>query len=50
MPLNDYLEILEKEYIVRMYQKYPSSIKLAEKLRISQSTANRKIQKYVLKC
>ncbi|CRK83040.1 sigma-54 interaction domain-containing protein [Neobacillus massiliamazoniensis] len=48
MPLNDYIEILEKEYIVRMYQKYRSSIKLAEKLGISQSTANRKIQKYVM--
>jgi TyrR family helix-turn-helix protein len=48
MPLNDYVEILEKEYIVRMYQKYRSSIKLAEKLGISQSTANRKIQKYVM--
>jgi TyrR family helix-turn-helix protein len=47
IPLNDYIETLEKEYIVRMYQKYPSSIKLAEKLEISQSTANRKIQKYV---
>ena len=47
MPLNDYLETLEKEYIARMYQKYPSSIKLAETLGISQSTANRKIQKYV---
>lgn len=47
MALNDYLESLENEYIVRMYQKYPSSIKLAEKLGISQSTANRKIRKYV---
>ncbi len=47
IPLNDYIETIEKEYIVRMYQKYPSSIKLAEKLGISQSTANRKIQKYV---
>jgi transcriptional regulator with PAS, ATPase and Fis domain len=47
IPLNDYLEALEREYIVRMYKKYPSSIKLAEILEISQSTANRKIQKYV---
>ncbi|NHC42012.1 sigma 54-interacting transcriptional regulator [Bacillus sp. MM2020_1] len=47
IPLNDYIETLEKEYIVRMYQKYPSSIKLAEILGISQSTANRKILKYV---
>ncbi|MED3561865.1 sigma-54 interaction domain-containing protein [Bacillus xiapuensis] len=48
LALNDYLQTLEKEYIVRMYQKYPSSIKLAEKLGISQSTANRKIRKYVV--
>jgi TyrR family helix-turn-helix protein len=47
MTLNNYLESFEKEYIVRMYQKYPSSIKLSEKLGISQSTANRKIRKYV---
>ncbi len=47
IPLNDYIETLEKEYIVRMYHKYPSSIKLAEILGISQSTANRKILKYV---
>ncbi|MDQ6600284.1 sigma-54 interaction domain-containing protein [Bacillus salipaludis] len=47
MTLNDYIETIEKEYIVRMYQKFPSSIKLAEKLGISQSTANRKIRKYV---
>ncbi len=45
--LNDYIEKLEKEYIIRMFRKYPSSIKLAEKLGISQSTANRKIRKYV---
>ncbi|WP_066073570.1 sigma-54 interaction domain-containing protein [Neobacillus soli] len=47
MPLNDYIEAMEREYIVRMFQKYPSSTKLAGKLGISQSTANRKIQKYV---
>ncbi|MFJ8261146.1 sigma-54 interaction domain-containing protein [Rummeliibacillus sp. NPDC094406] len=47
--LDDYIETLEKEYINRMFQKYPSSIKLAEKLGISQSTANRKIRKYVQK-
>jgi len=45
--LDDYIETFEKEYINRMFQKYPSSIKLAEKLGISQSTANRKIRKYV---
>jgi TyrR family helix-turn-helix protein/PAS domain S-box-containing protein len=49
MPLNDYIEAMEREYIVRMFQKYPSSVKLAGKLGISQSTANRKIQQYVEK-
>ncbi|KAB7704055.1 PAS domain-containing protein [Bacillus aerolatus] len=47
MTLQEYMEMIEKEFITRMYQKYPSSIKLGEKLGISQSTANRKIQKYV---
>ncbi len=42
----DYMENIEKEFIMKMYQKYPSSIKLSEKLGISQSTANRKINKY----
>lgn len=45
--LDDYMEMMEKEFILRMYQKYPSSIKLAEKLGMSQSTANRKIRKYI---
>ena len=45
--LNEYLESVEKEYIVEMFKKYPSSIKLGGKLGISQSTANRKIQKYI---
>lgn len=47
MTLQEYLDTIEKEYIIRMYQKYPSSIKLGEKLGISQSTANRKIRKYI---
>lgn len=47
MTLNEYLESVEKEFIVQMFEKYPSSIKLSKKLGISQSTANRKIQKYV---
>ena len=45
--LNEYLESVEKEFIVEMFKKYPSSIKLGGKLGISQSTANRKIQKYI---
>ncbi|WP_243292953.1 sigma 54-interacting transcriptional regulator [Bacillus sp. FJAT-47783] len=50
MTLKNYLDMVEKEFILRMYEKYPSSIKLAEKLGISQSTANRKIRKYVQEC
>mgnify|MGYP001058603165 CR=1 FL=1 len=42
-----YMEAVEREFINRMYQKYPSSVLLAKKLGISQSTANRKINKYV---
>ena len=48
MTLNEYLESVEKEFIIQMYKKYPSSIKLSKKLGISQSTANRKIQKYIM--
>ncbi|KAB2336571.1 PAS domain S-box protein [Cytobacillus depressus] len=47
MTLNEYLDSVEKEFIVKMFKKYPSSTKLSKKLGISQSTANRKIQKYV---
>lgn len=47
LTLDQYIEIIERDYIVRMYEKYPSSIKLAKKLGISQSTANRKINQYV---
>lgn len=47
MTLQEYIETVEKEFIARMYQKYPSSVKLSERLGISQSTANRKIRKYI---
>ncbi|MCG7336557.1 sigma 54-interacting transcriptional regulator [Sporosarcina sp. ACRSM] len=47
LTLEQYLQRMEGDYIVRMYEKYPSSIKLAKKLGISQSTANRKINQYV---
>lgn len=46
-PLTVYLEAIESDYIKRMYSKFPNSIALAKALKISQSTANRKIQKYV---
>lgn len=45
--LASYMEAVEKEYIQRMYKDYPNSILLAKTLNISQSTANRKIQKYI---
>ncbi|WP_342512110.1 sigma 54-interacting transcriptional regulator [Sporosarcina sp. FSL K6-1522] len=47
MTLNEYLESVEREFIIRLFKQYPSSIKLAKRLGISQSTANRKIQKYL---
>lgn len=45
--LKEWLEEKEKELIMRMYEKYGSSYKVAEVLKISQSSANRKIRKYV---
>jgi PAS domain S-box-containing protein/TyrR family helix-turn-helix protein len=47
LTLASYIETVESEYIKRLFKKYPSSIKLAKVLGISQSTANRKIQKYL---
>lgn len=46
-PLNLFLEAIEGDYIKRMYAKFPNSIALGKALNISQSTANRKIQKYI---
>lgn len=45
--LEGYMERVEGAYIKEMYEKHPSSIQLAKALQISQSTANRKINKYV---
>lgn len=47
MTLDKYIEMVEGDYIVRMYEQYPSSVKLAKVLGISQSTASRKISQYV---
>lgn len=47
LTLDQYMEMVEGEFIRRMYKKYPSSTKLAEKLGISQSKANRRINQYV---
>lgn len=44
--LKEWLEVKEKEIIETMYNKYNSSYKVAEVLKISQSSANRKIRKY----
>ncbi len=46
-PLNVFIEAIESDYIKRMYSKFPNSIALGKALKISQSTANRKIQKYI---
>lgn len=41
------IQDMEKDMIIKMWEKYQSSYKVAEALGISQSTANRKIRKYV---
>ncbi|MFD1708241.1 sigma-54 interaction domain-containing protein [Siminovitchia sediminis] len=46
-PLHDFIEAVEGDYIKRMFAKFPNSIALGKALQISQSTANRKIQKYI---
>lgn len=46
---HQYMTAIEREFISRMYKKYPSSVLLAKHLGISQSTANRKINAYVRK-
>lgn len=45
--LKDMLEFYEKNIITRTYKKYKTTIKVAEKLGISQPSAARKIKKYV---
>jgi len=47
--LDKILEDVEKQVITKTYEKYPSSIKVAEELDISQSKAYRLIKKYILK-
>ena len=41
------LERFEAQIFQALYQKYKSSYKVAERLGISQSTATRKIKKYI---
>ena len=45
--MNRTVEEVEKELVVKAWEKYRSSYKVAEALGISQSTAYRKIKKYV---
>ena len=45
--LSDMIEKAEKEAVVEAYRKYKSSYKVAEILGISQSTAYRRIKKFV---
>lgn len=45
--LKDMLEFYEKNIITRTYKKYKTTVKVAEKLGISQPSAARKIKKYV---
>lgn len=45
--LQEYLEDQEKQLIQTLYGEYPNSYKLADRLKISQSTASRLIRKYI---
>ena len=45
--LEDSLQLVEKEIILKAYNRFKSSYKIAEVLGISQSKANRMIQKYI---
>ncbi len=40
-------EVFEKRLVIETYRLFPNSYQLAERLRISQSTASRLIRKYV---
>lgn len=45
--LKDMLEFYESGLVMRAYEKYRTSVAVAQKLGISQATAVRKIHKYV---
>ncbi|WP_242876971.1 sigma-54-dependent Fis family transcriptional regulator [Alkaliphilus peptidifermentans] len=47
MPLEEAKEELEKKLVKMAYSKYPSSYKVAKVLKISQTTASRKIRQYI---
>lgn len=46
-PINETVEEVEKELVIAAWEKYRSSYKVAEALGVSQSTAYRRIKKYV---
>ncbi len=46
--LKEILEEFEKKIIIETYNKYQSTYKVADELGISQSTATRKVKKYML--
>ena len=48
MPLDEAVEKITKELIVKTYQSLQSSYKVAEKLCISQSKASRLIRRYIV--
>src|SRR5699024_1190671 len=45
--LKSYMEAAERQFIIDTYKDHPNSVQLAKRLGISQSTADRKIKKYV---
>lgn len=45
--LHDAMEFYEKGIVVRAYEQYRTTVRVAERLGISQATAVRKLQKYV---
>lgn len=47
LPLREALEEVERQLVREAYERYGSSYKVAQALEISQSSANRKISKYL---
>ena len=48
IPLDDAIERVTRELIVKTYNEFGSSYKVAEKLKISQSKANRLVRRFVV--
>jgi PAS domain S-box-containing protein len=49
VPLKEAMEMLEKKLVGKAYRQYGTTVKAAEVLKIDQSTASRKINRYCLK-